>query len=744
MPNFPTSDPSLTPATHGEVAGEVNAIGADLRQIRKQISTTAQNGVKDDAVYTTVTSTAGSATVVTGTAVFTSTAVDAGKILSVKDGVAVGTHFLGKIATVTNSTTAVLTATVPLAKTAVECVFGTNAYSAIKTAMDNLSAAGGGVLLYNRTLTGTGKFFIDRPIRLANNVYHEAQDSSIVIIQRWSGGTNVHPVNKCVFIPGFVHGTAFWTSTNGTNPNAGSPTSSHYLIADVARGASSVTGSVGGELSANFAVGDFIAVRSKYAYTQPNGSLYDENPWELYFSRVVAKSGDTLTLEHNSPYDITTATHNGASVVKINNAQNAPGRWFSGDANFAGHGQNSDGYETMWMCYNTSIDGFTLDAPYPVWGGGAIRHRINNIRPTTNREWNSFITLNSMCDTIIENCQEADFYYTWAELKHGSGNVEVRNCKGQWIVLGGLTYTPVGIGESSHNIRIHSNDITLSPSYNDYTRLMFYIQNCQDIEVYNNDIRVNAIGLDAVFGIAASSSVLSIAEGVSIRDNRVYISGASTTGTHRLIKIGDVSAGQTVGPKRFQFLNNRMGGTGLRKDTANEWINMQVGEDVWIEGNIIPAGSHYDIGPKVSGVIDASIQPRGANVGVMCTKRVAIGWLAFGDTVNKTIGRMPRGAVITNVIVEIQTAFNGTGSNTLSVAHEATANFYVNSFSAAAVGVFNIEVGHAQAGTGLGKKLGGMSVTNTRNLVIKYNGTSPSTGLALIMVEFISVTPDSA
>jgi hypothetical protein len=550
-------------------------------------------GAVDDIIYTTGSSTASSATVTSTTGIFTSTAVDAGKVVAIANGVSSGIHFLGKISTVTSSTQAVLTAVVPATTSGVQFVFGTDSWQAIKDAQTVITGIGGGTLIYPDTKTGA--YLISQVIRCQPGVYHRAGSRRVRITNRWSGGSNVHPINQSGFAPGFVHGDAIWTSGNGSgNNNPGSPAMPHYALTAVAVGATTVTGSSAGQVSSNVQVGDYVAVRSQAAATLPSGAAYSEFPFQMYYARVLAKSTDTVTLSEVSPYAIAA----GGYIVRITGSAVANGTFFTGNSDFPAHGVS--GQENMWMTRDCGVDGFVVDAKTPIWGGGVLGFTVRDVRPVDGAAWDSFITANALCNTVIQDCYGVDFTFTWCELKLGSGNVKVENCHGRWT-SGSAVYTPVGIGESAHGVTIEHNTVILPSAFNDANKVMFDIQCSLDVKVRKNLIRCHATDIDCVVAVAdTNDNALNISDGLDFSDNLIAVTGASTTGAARVFKVA-LGAGAFL-PVRLRIVGNKI--TGSLRANVNQWLNIQKG-NADIRDNVPPAGTTAVIGTAVTGYVPA-------------------------------------------------------------------------------------------------------------------------------------------
>ena len=210
----------------------------------------------------------------------------------------------------------------------------TDDVAAIEAIAASVSAAGGGTLYFPRRT-----YKVSRSIRCSSNITYRGEQGAVI----HNAGTSVKTFDLGAFMPGYIHGYGFW-ATNGAG---------HIFprmsISDVAQGATTITTTVTGSF-ASVQVGDFVAVRSSSNYVQTN----IEVPNQLYFSKVYSKSGDTLTLMDASPYAIT-----GAAVHHL-------------------VGNPTDGQSLpMFMVENVKIEGFGVDAHFPVAGGGCYLSLIH-------------------------------------------------------------------------------------------------------------------------------------------------------------------------------------------------------------------------------------------------------------------------------------------------------------------------------------------------------------------------------
>lgn len=71
------------------------------------------------------------------------------------------------------------------------------------------------------------------------------------------------------------------------------------------------------------------------------------------------------------------------------------------------------------------------------------------------------------------------------------------------------------------------------------------------------------------------------------------------------------------------------------------------------------------------------------NEGVTLTLQ---GTVAYTDTTAKTLGTLPAGARILDIIVDVETAFNSSGTDLLDLGKTGTANHYINDLDIAATG----------------------------------------------------------
>jgi hypothetical protein len=383
----------------------------------------------------------------------------------------------------------------------------------------------------------------------------------------------------------------------------------------------------------------------------------------------------------------------------------------------------------MEMIENVTIEGFDVDALFPVWGGGCYGFRMADIRPANREKFSSLVTLNAMCRFEITDCQ-ADWYYTFCELALGCADGRVHRNTGVYRV-GTSAFNPISIVESSHNIKVEDNTLTVPAAFTDSTKVFANLGHCQDVWIRDN--KLLALGsMDAVFGMSNGAVAERAVSGVRINNNQV----TTSTGVNRAFSIGG-NVGSYV-PKRFTVRDNFI--SGALNPAVNEWIMLLAGEDFVVSGNVIPDGAGQRVGPSTRGRFDGG-EPTTSTSGHTVTV-LAMASNVLYTNLTKTIGRILYRGSITAVRIEVLTAFNAGTSNTMVVGHSAVNNAYATSINVGAAGVFYIYPGHGSAGVGLGKRLG----TQDRDIIATYTptGTAATQGLALVTVFYEPNTPPSA
>ncbi len=557
--------------------------------------------------------------------------------------------------------------------------------AAIEALGSLVSAAGGGTIYFPRRT-----YRVSRSIRCRSNVRY--RDDKTVI---YNNTTSTSPIDKGAFIPGYIHGAGFYA------PNGAGKVFSSVAISDVALGSTTITAASVGGLSA-VSVGDFIAVRSVANYV----ASAVEVPNQLYFSKVLSISGDTLTLSDASPYAIAGAT---VHPLKGNPVD----------------GQNA----VMEMIENVAIEGFDIDAIFPVWGGGCYGFRMSNIRPHNREKVSSLVSLNAMCRFEITDCQ-ADWYYTFCELALGCADGRVHRNAGTFRV-GTSIFNPISIVESSHNIKVEDNTLTVPSAFTEATKVFANLGHCQDVWIRDN--KLLALGsMDAVFGVSNGAVAERGVSGLRVNNNQI----TTGAGVNRVFSIGG-NIGAYV-PRRFTVRDNFL--SGVLNPAVNEWMMLLAGEDFVVSGNVVPDGAGQRVGPSPRGRFDGG-EPTTATSGHMVTVTAMAGNVLHCN-LTKTIGRILYRGSITAVRVEVITAYNAGTSNTLVVGHSAVDNAYATSINVGSTGVFYIYPGHASAGTGMGKRL----ATQDRDVLATYtpSGTAPNQGLALVTVFYEPNTPPSS
>lgn len=561
----------------------------------------------------------------------------------------------------------------------------TDDVAAIEALGTLVSAAGGGTIYFPRKT-----YRISRSIRCRSNVRYKG-DKAVI----YNNTASTAPIDKGAFVPGYIHGAGFYA------PNGAGKIFSSVAISDVALGGTTVTSaSVGG--FSTVAVGDFVAVRSVANYV----ASAVEVPNQLYFSKILSISGDTLSLSDASPYAITGATVHPLRGNPVD-------------------GQNA----VMEMIENVAIEGFDVDALFPVWGGGCYGFRMANIRPANREKFSSLVTLNAMCRFEITDCQ-ADWYYTFCELALGSADGRVHRNSGTYRV-GTSIFNPISIVESSHNIKVEDNTLTVPAAYSDSTKVFVNLGHCQDVWIRDN--KMLALGtMDAVFGVSNGAVAERGVSGLRLNNNQI----TTAAGVNRVFNIGG-NVGSYV-PKRFTVRDNFLSGS--LNPAVNEWVMLLAGEDFVVSGNVIPDGVGQRVGPSTRGRFDGG-EPTTSSSGHTVTVTAMASNVLYTN-LTKTIGRILYRGSITAVRVEVLTAFNAGTSNTMVIGHSAVNNAYATTLNVGAVGIFYVYPGHASAGIGLGKRLG----TQDRDVIATYTptGTAATQGIALVTVYYEPSTPPSS
>ena len=323
-------------------------------------------GAVGDAEYAWASTTAGSnvATIY----VRAVTAADVGRLISISGAAGSGNGHFAKISAVNTSLNTVTMVKISDGVTAEnaaatlsssDCIIGTDDTAAQDNAVDDVSTQGGG------TIRGLpGKIYLrNRELWLQDGV--TIRESWLAA--RWTGASTVHPIHKTCVVPGFVHGAALNLTTPSTSYT-------HYTINAVGRGDNTVTGTTAGQVSGSpIVVGMVIGIRSLAAVGSGTAGAV-EVPHRLFFSKVIAKSGDTLTLQDAAPG---TSPPPGSST-STRTTRPSPGPLAAPTA----------------IVQDAAVIDCTLDASHPMWGGAAYNFAALNIRPAPGRDWSEVLTLN--------------------------------------------------------------------------------------------------------------------------------------------------------------------------------------------------------------------------------------------------------------------------------------------------------------------------------------------------------------
>lgn len=693
------------------------------------VKTWEDYGAVGDAEYCWASTTAGSniATIY----VRAVTAADVGRLISIRGAAGTGNGHLAQISAVntalnqvtmvklSNATSEPAGATLSSS----DCIIGTDDTTAQDAAVSDVSAQGGGSI---RGLPGR-IYLRNRELWLKDGV--TIRESWLAA--RWTGTSTVHPIHKTCVVPGFVHGAALNLTTPSTSYT-------HYTINAVGRGDNTVTGSTAGQVSGSpIVVGMVIGIRSLAAVGSGTAGAV-EVPHRLFFSKVIAKSGDTLTLQDAAPWDIATAR---IFYVDPDNTAVTGGPLAAPTA----------------IVQDCAVIDCTLDASHPFWGGAAYNFSALNIRPAPGLDWSEIITLNSITHGVVGNLFNSNWTYTAAEWKLGCGDVDCFNIVGRYRP-GGSVYTPITVGESSWSIDIHHCVLQVPSTFNDTSYVFVDLRNCSEVNVSYNTLICEAAGMDAIVAIAPTQTDTYACRGIEIHKNTIV----TTTGTKRVFKLGyPLTSGQEALYYPVQGLkvtDNELHGP--LNNTVNEWGAFAGADALNVRGNVIDgyvAGSvgpsQANLGARLTGYYEGALH-RNAQVystGLVGPEMATTGWIdiAGGTGSTPSFGMpIPNRAIITRVLLEIQTAFDGTATNTIHIGHGATNNAFVASAPAGTAQVLQY-IGGAAApaaggtnGSGLGKRIGGYSATSTRQPKITYNGTGATVGKALVTLFYVTGAAD--
>ena len=113
------------------------------------------------------------------------------------------------------------------------------------------------------------------------------------------------------------------------------------------------------------------------------------------------------------------------------------------------------------------------------------------------------------------------------------------------------------------------------------------------------------------------------------------------------------------------------------------------------------------------------------------------GWVEFGDDgVGIVLGTLPADSFVLDVIIQVTTLFNDTGTDLISVGWDADVDALCVAKDVSATGIFSRERGTLTAGANDGYN------ATSRSIEAYYNGANSdmTTGKALVIVIFAQVT----
>jgi len=100
----------------------------------------------------------------------------------------------------------------------------------------------------------------------------------------------------------------------------------------------------------------------------------------------------------------------------------------------------------------------------------------------------------------------------------------------------------------------------------------------------------------------------------------------------------------------------------------------------------------------------------------------------FNDTATASLFTIPEGAEITDIFVNVETAFTGTGNNDLDIGDLSTANRFADAVDMSTAG---------QIRTGFDEGELFQPLTADVTVTAIYNGTDPDAGVAQICIRFV-------
>lgn len=110
------------------------------------------------------------------------------------------------------------------------------------------------------------------------------------------------------------------------------------------------------------------------------------------------------------------------------------------------------------------------------------------------------------------------------------------------------------------------------------------------------------------------------------------------------------------------------------------------------------------------------------NLGV----QVAVGEVTFGDTTAKQLFALPKGAYVLDVRVQVETAFNDSGTDLLDIGTDSDADYFVNDADVSSAGYLAVTLLQAP------------KLTSLTGITATYTGqnSNASAGKALVYVVF--------
>jgi len=590
--------------------------------------------------------------------------------------------------------------------------------TAIQAAIDACAAAGGGIVFFppgtyllSTSTTATG---------IAYCLSVTSDNIKLVGAGRSSLLRNTTASGAMFFISGSgkTSGISSWASFL-------LPDATVYEIDPADKDATSVTCTTPAD-AGNFAVGDFIYIRT--GQTIDSGGSVNQPDAELGEVAAVNTGTGVITVRRPLAKDyyqeyFLSGGITSSSVANPTVITTAAAHGLTSDAtvDIADHSGSTPSINGAWVATVLSSTTFSIPVNVTVGGTGGTFTRRAGISTTTVTSNPATLGIAKVTDRIIRGIELRDLNFDQQASRHA--------------LVGGQT---VGL--------------TIADCFGDFALGMQSMGANRDMTIVRNRVHSTGTGTWQYMFSPDGASTDVLIEGNVISGNRVaYIhshEGAArvTIRNNRVLSRAS-SADENAISIRGRAYDVLIEGN-IIKNAGNGsaiYVDRYCNGGGTIRNNIVAggtflsaitvAGTGWDVGPNTiqDGEVSIFTPNNGTVAGILPMESVSA-WVAD----NVQTGRfptLPAYIVVTNVRVHVTQAFNSDGTNQLTVGYSGTASAYATAVDVSTTGWKTVT---------LGSGVGYSGTARAAEVYFTNGGTEPSTGKALVVIEFYRVAREIA